>query len=82
MSQGHRRPPIAIADPDWDDVLAQLRADGFSPIEAIKITRAVRQVGLAEAKRIVHHSPAWADVRDTFEHLQDAALAAAEEQAG
>ncbi len=81
MSQGHRRSAIAIADEDWDDVLAQLRADGFSVIEAIKITRAVRQVDLAEAKRMVHSSPAWADNRDAFDQLHETAATAAEQPA-
>ena len=31
---------------------AQLRADGFSPIESIKVTRAVLQLSLGEAKRL------------------------------
>jgi len=79
MSQGQR---ISIAERDWDHVLAQLRADGFSPIEAIKITRVVRQVSLAEAKRIVHQSSAWADARDSFEELHDAALTAVDERSG
>jgi hypothetical protein len=79
MSQGQR---ISIAERDWDHVLAQLRADGFSPVEAIKITRVVRQVSLADAKRIVHESSAWADARDSFEDLHDVALAAIEERPG
>jgi ribosomal protein L7/L12 len=52
-------------------VLAQLRSDGFSPIESIKVTRAVLHVGLGEAKQIVHMSTAWADERSAFERLQD-----------
>jgi len=81
-SQGQRRSPTSMTERDWDHVLAQLRADGFSPVEAIKITRVVRQVTLAEAKRIVHESSAWADARDAFDDLQDVALAAAEEKLG
>ena len=56
---------------DWERVLAQLRADGFSPIESIKITRAVLNVSLGEAKGIVHRSQAWADRRADFDQLHE-----------
>jgi ribosomal protein L7/L12 len=64
---------------DWDAVLAQLRSDGFSPVESIKVTRAVLQVSLGEAKQIVHTSGAWSDARERFEQVQDAAESAAHE---
>ena len=57
-------------------VLAQLRADGFSPIESIKITRAVLKVSLGEAKGIVHRSQAWADRRADFDQLHEVAASA------
>ena len=60
---------------DWDRVLAQLRADGFSPIESMKVTRAVLHVSIGEAKRIVHFSEAWADAREGFEQLHEVAEA-------
>ncbi len=56
---------------EWDVVLDRLRSDGFSPIEMIKITRAVGGVSLAQAKEIVHHSVAWSDARDDFDELHD-----------
>ena len=62
---------------DWEQVLAQLRAEGFSPVESIKVTRAVLHVSLGEAKRIVHQSKAWEDAREGFDQLHDAAEAAA-----
>lgn len=58
---------------EWDPVLVRPRADGLTPVESIKVTRAVLHVDLGEAKRIVHESPAWSDARDDFEHLHDAA---------
>jgi hypothetical protein len=64
----------AVVDNNWDAVLARLRADGFSPVESIKVTRAVLDVSLGEAKRIVHESAAWADARASFEELQDSVL--------
>jgi len=45
---------------------------GFSPIESIKVTRAVLHVSLGEAKRLVHTSRAWSDAREEFEDLQAA----------
>ena len=57
----------------WENALRRLRRDGFSPIDAVKITRAVLGVDLDEAKRIVHTSDAWADARAGFDELQDAA---------
>lgn len=62
---------------DWNAILRQLRADGFSPVESIKVTRAVLHVSLGEAKDIVHRSRAWADLRSDFEALHEAAEAAA-----
>ncbi|MFN0091273.1 MAG: hypothetical protein ACKVWR_13555 [Acidimicrobiales bacterium] len=70
MSQTFTTPQAAISHEEWERVLVQLRADGFSPIESIKITRAVLRVPLAEAKRIVHFSIAWADARSEFEQIQ------------
>ena len=40
MSQAHR-PTVSPFDlQEWERVLVQLRAHGFSPIESIKVTRA------------------------------------------
>ena len=61
----------------WDIALRRLRRDGFSPIDAVKITRAVLGVDLDEAKRIVHTSDAWSDAREGFDELHDAAEQAA-----
>lgn len=79
MSQTRRPARRSIPAEEWDHVLAQLRRDGFSPIESIKITRAVLGVGLGEAKSIVHRSDAWSDARVGFEQLQDAAIEATEQ---
>jgi ribosomal protein L7/L12 len=77
MSQTRSTATSSADQQEWAQVLAQLRADGFSPIESIKVTRAVLHVSLGEAKRIVHESPAWSDARDEFDVLHDAALEAA-----
>jgi hypothetical protein len=79
MSDPRSTSASVIDQERWNAVLGQLRSDGFSPAESIKITRAVLHVSLGDAKRIVHQSPAWADVRGHFEHVHDAVEAAANE---
>ncbi len=74
MSQTRSTATTSRDPEDWERVLAQLRADGFSPIESIKITRAVLHVTLREAKRIVHTSRAWSDASAEFNRLHKAAL--------
>jgi ribosomal protein L7/L12 len=70
---------LPVDHDEWERILAQLRTDAFSPIESIKITRAVLQVSLGEAKRIVHQSTAWADLRAEFEDLHEAAASSAQD---
>ena len=48
---------------DWNAVLTALRAEGFSKIDCIRATVEVRQVPLQVAKRLVHESEAWRDIR-------------------
>ncbi len=63
----------------WDTVLEQLREEGFSQAQSIKATVERLGVSLAEAKRIVHGSAAWADVRsenDSFHQALDEAATA------
>jgi ribosomal protein L7/L12 len=76
MSEARSTSTTTIDRGEWDAVLTRLRADGFSPVESIKVTRAVLQVSLGEAKTIVHESRAWSDRRADFEQLHDAAEAA------
>lgn len=79
MSQAQGTTVSGVDRDDWNAVLAQLRSDGFSPVESIKVTRAVLHVSLGEAKEIVHASPTWSDARDDFEQLHEAADQAATE---
>jgi hypothetical protein len=67
---------VSIQVEEWDPTLRRLREDGFSPIESIKVTRAVLRLSLGEAKRIVHQSTAWEDAREGFDQLHDVAEAA------
>lgn len=47
----------------WDAVVATLRTEGFSKIDCIKATAELLRLPLDDAKRLVHNSAAWADVR-------------------
>lgn len=78
MSQS-RSTTQPVDSADWERVLAQLRADGFSPIASIKVTRAVLHIPLGEAKRIVHESAAWADARAAFDEMHDVVVSATAE---
>lgn len=45
-----------------DAALQKMRSEGASIIECIMATKRVRGCDLAEAKRLIHDSTAWADV--------------------
>lgn len=60
----------------WDTVLEALREEGFSQTQSIKATVERLGVSSAEAKKIVHLSEAWADIRsdnDSFHRELDEA---------
>ena len=67
------------SDASLDAALGTLRANGASIVECIISVRSVRGCDLAEAKRVVHFSPAWADVRAQNEEFQAELEAAAGE---
>ncbi|GLY35102.1 hypothetical protein Amsp01_011260 [Amycolatopsis sp. NBRC 101858] len=52
-----------------DAVLADLREGGASPVDSIRAVRVLTAASLAEAKEIVHVSPAWADTRERHDEL-------------
>jgi hypothetical protein len=54
-----------------DDALAELRASGASIMECIRAVRQFRRCDLAEAKKIVHFSSAWADMREQHDRFHD-----------
>ena len=55
----------------WDAILGALRAEGFSKVDCIKATVQQLRLPLADAKRVVHDSAAWADVREQDDELLD-----------
>ena len=52
-----------------DAALSAIREKGASKIESINAVRDIRQCSLSDAKKIVHFSPSWADVRESHEEL-------------
>ena len=59
----------------WDEILETLRAEGFSKIDCIRATVEVLRLPLADAKRLVHESRAWADRREQDDQGHDALIA-------
>jgi hypothetical protein len=55
----------------WDEILETLRAEGFSKVDCIRATVEILRLPLADAKRIVHDSRAWADRRKNDEQFHD-----------
>lgn len=55
----------------WDAILGVLRAEGFSKVDCIKATVDQLRLPLGDAKRIVHDSATWADVRERDDDLLD-----------
>jgi hypothetical protein len=59
----------------WDEILEALRGKGFSKVECIRATVEILRLPLADAKRIVHESRAWADRQksdDRFHEILEA----------
>lgn len=55
----------------WDEILESLRAEGFSKVESIRATVEILRLPLADAKRLVHESRAWADRRADDDRLHE-----------
>ncbi|MEU3342203.1 hypothetical protein [Streptomyces sp. NPDC006668] len=50
-----------------ESILIDLRADGFSVIDCIRVVMVLKSCSLPEAKMFVHRSKAWADLREAHE---------------
>ncbi|MDQ1539139.1 MAG: hypothetical protein QOE58_3532 [Actinomycetota bacterium] len=59
----------------WDAILATLRAEGFTKVDCIKATVELLRLPLADAKRVVHDSQTWADVRGRDDEWHDSLAA-------
>jgi hypothetical protein len=54
-----------------EDILAELRKEGFSVIESIKAVVSLQDVTLQEAKKLVHLSETWKDLRSTHDSFHE-----------
>lgn len=62
----------AIADnEDNETILAALRARGVNVIDSIRLLKKVRGLSLQEAKKEVHFSRAWSDMRESFDQFHE-----------
>jgi hypothetical protein len=55
-----------------NEVLGRLRQHGLEKIDSIAVLKTATGMSLADAKRVVHFSPAWADRREQDDALGDA----------
>lgn len=60
-----------------EEVLRFFRENGATPIESIKLLRALDGIDLGEAKKAVHFSETWKDFREGSELLHEEAEKAA-----
>lgn len=56
---------------DCDGALRWIRGKGVGKLESVKLLYKEAGVGLSEAKRLVHGSSAWGDVRQRDEALHE-----------
>jgi ribosomal protein L7/L12 len=56
---------------DVEAIVGYLRISGRSKIDSIAVLNGTYGIGLAEAKKIVHFSPDWADTRASDESLHE-----------
>jgi len=54
-----------------EEVLQALRRNGFSKVQSIKALVDLGQADIVQAKKIVHHSGTWGDVRVRDEAFVD-----------
>ena len=54
-----------------DQALSELRSEGASILQCIVAVQKVQNCGLGDAKRLVHFSPAWADMREANEKFHE-----------
>lgn len=76
------REVLARCPGELADALTYLRLAGCSPIQTIVVAKDRFGLGLADAKRALHQSPAWRDVAEAQERMWDAVLAELEAEEG
>jgi len=68
---------MIVAGNGTEELIAYLRAEGCYKIESIAVLREVLNVNLGDAKRLVHCSQTWADVRQRDDEFHDQLFEAA-----
>jgi ribosomal protein L7/L12 len=53
-----------------EPAIRHMRESGLNPLDCMKAVMSIQGVGLGEAKRIVHFSDTWSDIRADQEELQ------------
>jgi hypothetical protein len=61
-----------LLNEEIQEALRQLRANGLSVVETIRLVIEVKGESLEEAKRIVHFSDAWEDMREVYDDFHRA----------
>jgi hypothetical protein len=56
---------------DVETMVGYLRTSGCSKIDSIAVLNGTYGIGLAEAKKIVHFSPTWADTRASDDNFHE-----------
>jgi hypothetical protein len=56
---------------DVEAIVGYLRISGRSKIDSIAVLNGTYGIGLAEAEKIVHFSPTWADTRASDESFHE-----------
>ena len=54
-----------------DQALSELRSEGASILQSIVAVQKAQRCSLADAKRLVHFSPAWSDMREANEKFHE-----------
>jgi hypothetical protein len=55
----------------WDEILVRLRGEGFSKVDCTRAAVEILRLPLADAKRLVHDSRAWADRREPDDQFHE-----------
>lgn len=62
-----------------EEILGKLREDGANKLESMRVISSLEDVDLGEAKKIVHFSVTWKDVKQSDEQLMEDAERVARE---
>lgn len=70
------------AGADLNELIEFMRASGLSIVESMKVLVEVNGYSLPAAKNVLHHSEAWADLREQREAFQEDMIRGLERDSG